>query len=73
MVCPKCKTEYNCPCDSCKKNFPKLKQTFVRFDICDDNWKEMCLKCGFTRDAHWWFDEEGRQYELKKKSGNYGN
>jgi hypothetical protein len=63
MVCPKCKTEYVCPCASCK---PRTHSTWtVREE--GDLYFEKCPGCGFEQEINDWFEEEGRQYDEWKK------
>lgn len=57
MKCPKCNTEYSCPCEACKVNFPKYKHWLIE-DIDGDDWFEICPTCGFKESVHWWYDRQ---------------
>ena len=65
MKCPDCGTEYECPCDSCST---RKKSDWKRTDMTSDknDWKEVCPGCGKSESIHWWYDEDGRQYEANK-------
>jgi hypothetical protein len=65
MKCPKCKTEYVCPCRSCKANGIASSWT-GRPD--GDLYYEKCPGCGFEQEINDWFEESMKQYEEAKKA-----
>ena len=65
-MCPNCKTEYTCPCDSCKKNFPDRKHWIVANEE-DHTWSESCPTCGLTKDVHEWEAIFWQQYKQNQQ------
>jgi hypothetical protein len=60
MNCPKCNTEYKCPCRPCVERLGP--SSWVTFD--DDT---MACPCGLRLHGNEWFEEELRQYQQAKE------
>lgn len=64
MKCPKCKSELNCGCNSCKKHSPdKINKMILH----NDDESEECPVCGFRQHIESWADEEYEQYTQIKE------
>jgi hypothetical protein len=62
MKCPKCGTDYVCPCKSCaERNKDKKPWPWGPDDL------QSCAGCGFTQHVDQWLDEDVRQ--MKEANG----
>jgi hypothetical protein len=67
MICPKCGTEFKCPCESCKNQVePTVKWINMRDD--GNDWDQECLFCGFTRGINWFYNKQlNETHDLHKR------
>lgn len=65
MVCPNCKNEMHCGCESCK---PANEAKGLIVDIHDQPDSYACGNCGLRKSYDAWLDEEGRQLEAKENT-----
>lgn len=56
LQCPNCKTDYKCPCNSCKERFYKNNEEQLFSFVGNDKIK--CNTCGLIEHDEWWFDQE---------------
>lgn len=66
--CPRCLSEYVCPCRACTFRLGTKTQTwqFLGHDI-------LCLTCGFTASHDWWLDlEMSKTFPDKNYVSNLG-
>lgn len=53
MICPSCKTELSCPCESCRERLPDHK--VWKWEKC---YIISCTICGYAADADEWMKKE---------------
>ena len=58
MICPKCGTEWSCPCSSCIKRAPS---TFIQKVENSGEVTQDCINCGFSRPLEWWYLRQGNE------------
>lgn len=61
MSCPRCGTEYVCPCKHCRERESE-KTPWISHD--DDT--ESCPKCGLRKHVDMWLEEELKQFYAQK-------